>query len=149
MDLGTRFEVRAVHVGERIDVKGLEPRLSPQLPVMIEVGSGCAAVLRAGAVVMFGVDSVQQEKLIADLGERVQQRSRRTETERATVRVGEADAVEPDGIVMREVTLERLQVIAVILGKSVILARQELDLADAFNAIEPLATRMKTQPDKI
>jgi uncharacterized Rmd1/YagE family protein len=149
MNLGSRFEVRAVHVGERIDVKGLEPRLSAQLPVMIAVGAGCAALLRAGAVVLFGVDPVEQEKLIADLGERVQQRSRKTETERATVRVGEQDAIEPDGIVMREVTLERLQVIAVILGKSVILARQELDLADAFNAIEPLALRMKSQPARI
>jgi hypothetical protein len=32
--LGTRFEVRAIHVGERIDIRGIEPRVSPQLPAI-------------------------------------------------------------------------------------------------------------------
>src|SRR3954466_586552 len=95
--LGTRFEARAVHVGERIDVKGIDPRLSPQLPVCIEVApSGYAVLLRAGAVVLFGVDPIQQERFIADLGARVQGRFQRIELERATLRTGDADGVEPD-----------------------------------------------------
>ncbi len=148
--LGSRFEVRAVHVGERIDAKGLEPRLGIQLPVMIEIApTGCAALLRGGAVVLFGVDSLQQERLIADLGPRVHQRAAKQESERVVVRLGDTDIVEPDAIVMREITLERLQVLAVSLGKSVILARQELDLAEAFDAIEPLSLLMKTEPARL
>ncbi len=143
--LGNRFEVRAVHVGERIDVKGVDPRLSPQLPVMIEVApAGYAVLLRAGAVVLFGVDPIQQERFIADLGARVQGRYQRIETERATVRLGEADGIEPDAILLKDLSIEKLQVIAEILGKSVVLARYELDIADAFNKIEPLAQQMST-----
>ena len=148
--LGARFEVRAIHVGERLDVKGIEPRLGPYLPVAIEVGSsGLAVLLRAGAVVLFNVDPIQQERFIADLGARVHGRAAHQEVERASVRTGEADAVEPDSIVLRDLTIERLQVIADILGKSVVLARYEQDIAEAFTSIEPMAQQMKTQPGRL
>lgn len=147
--LGERFEVRAVHVGERLDTKGIEPRLGTHLPVAVEVGSsGVAILLRAGAVVLFNVDPIQQERFITDLGARIHGRAQVQETERSMVRLGEADAIEPDGIVLRELSIERLQVIAEILGKSVVLSRYEQDIADAFTAIEPLALQMKTQPGR-
>lgn len=148
--LGTRFEARAVHVGERIDVKGIDPRLSPQLPVIIEVApSGYAVLLRAGAVVLFGVDPIQQERFLADLGARVQGRYQRIEVERANLRTGDGDGVEPDAIIVKDVTIDRLQIVAEILGKSVVLARYEQDIAEAFNAIEPMAHQMKGTPTRL
>lgn len=148
--LGTRFEARAVHVGERIDVKGVDPRLSPSLPVMIEVApSGYAVLLRAGAVVLFGVDPIQQERFLADLGQRVQGRFQRIELERATLRTGEADGVEPDAVILKEVTIERLQIVAEVLGKSVVLARYETDINDVFSKIEPLAQQMSTSTRRL
>jgi uncharacterized Rmd1/YagE family protein len=141
--LGARFEVRAILVGQRIDIRGVEPRLSPQLPVVIEVApSGCAVLLRAGAVVLFGVDPIQQERFITDLGPRVSEPRKQSESERATIRIGDADAVEPDALVLKTVTVDRLQVIAEILGKSVVLARHELEIAKTFDAIEPMANQM-------
>jgi required for meiotic nuclear division protein 1 len=148
--LGKRFEVRAIHVGERIDVRGIEPRLSPVLPVMIEVSpSGYAVLLRAGAVVLFGIDPIQQERFIADLAPRIAERNEKLESERAVIRLGEADGVEPDALILKDLTIDRLQVIAEILGKSVILARYELQIAEAFNSIEPLAHQMRTRPGKL
>lgn len=142
--------MRAIHVGERLETKGIEPRLHSQLPVAIEAGTtGIAVLLRAGAVVLFNVDPIQQERFIADLGNRIQGRSEKQETERALVRLGEADAIEPDAIVVRELSIERLQIIAEILGKSVVLARYELDIADAFTAVEPLAKHMRTRPGRL
>jgi uncharacterized Rmd1/YagE family protein len=148
--LGTRFEVRAIHAGERIDIRGIEPRVSPQLPVMIEVApAGYAVLLRAGAVVLFGIDPIQQERFISDLGARITGRHDKLESERAMIRIGEADAVEPDSLLLREISVERLQVVAEILGKSVTLARYELEIAESFNAIEPLAIQMKSTPRKL
>ncbi|HUJ56984.1 MAG TPA: RMD1 family protein [Kofleriaceae bacterium] len=148
--LGTRFEARAIHVGEHIDVRGVEPRLGTQLPVMIEVApAGYAALLRAGVAVVFGVDPIQQERFIADLGPRVSDKYAKLELERAIVKLGDADAVEPDALVIKELTLERLQVIAVILGKSVILARYEQEIAEVFQAIEPMAVEMTGSPDRL
>jgi uncharacterized Rmd1/YagE family protein len=148
--LGSRFEIRAVHVGDRIDIKGIDPRLTPHLPVTIEVGStGLAVLVRAGAVVLFNVDPIAQERFIADLGNRVQGRTTTQESERAVVRTGEADAIEPDAIVLKELTLEKLQVIAEILGKSVVLAHYETDIAGAFTSIEPKAMQMKNSPGRL
>jgi len=148
--LGTRFEVRAIQVGERIDTKGIEPRLTPLQPVIIEVApAGYAVLIRAGAIVLFGCDQLQQERVIADLGPRIIDKSARMESERAIVRLGEADGVEPDALLVRELTLDRLQVIAEILGKSVILGRYENEIADAFRSIEPLARQMKSTPSRL
>ncbi len=148
--LGPRFEVRAIHAGERIDIRGIEPRVSPQLPVMVEVApSGYAVLLRAGAVVLFGIDPIQQERFIADLGPRITGRHDKLESERATIRLAEIDGVDPDSLLLREITVERLQTIAEILGKSVTLARYELEIAESFNAIEPLAVQMKATPHKL
>lgn len=148
--LGTRFEVRAIHVGEHVDVRGVEPRLAPQLPVVVEVApSGCAVLLRGGAVILFGVDPIQQERFIKDLGPRISEPYERLESERAFVRLGDADAVEPDALILQEITIARLQVIAEILGKSVILARHEHEIAAVFTSIEPLANQMKLAPRRL
>src|SRR5690349_18824700 len=104
--LGTRFEVRAIHVGERIDTRGIEPRVSPHLPVMIEVApAGYAVLLRAGAVVLFGVDPIRQERFISDLGARLTGRHASPESERAMIRLAEADGIEPDSLLLREITV--------------------------------------------
>jgi len=148
--LGTRFEARAFHVGERIDVRGLEPRLSPQQPIVLEVApNGFAVLLRAGAVVLFGVDQLAQERMISDLSARISEPYKKHESERAIVKLGEADGVEPDALIVKELTLDRLQVIAEILGKSVILARYEQSIADVFASIEPLAHQMKSAPRRL
>jgi len=148
--LGTRFEARAILVGERIDVRGIEPRLAPQLPVIVDVApAGIAVVVRAGAVVMFGVEAIDAERFITDLGVRVHTRFDKQESERAIVRLAEADGIEPDALTIRQVTVERLQVIGEILAKSVVLARHESEIAAAFQAIEPMALRMKTSPSRL
>jgi uncharacterized Rmd1/YagE family protein len=148
--LGNRFDVRAICVGDRIEVRGFDPRLSQSLPVMIEVApSGYAVLLRGGAVVLFGIDPVQQERFIADLGARVTGRHDKVEIERATVRLGEADAIEPDALIVKEISIERLQVIAEVLGKSVMLSRHEAEIADTFTSIEPMAAEMKKTPNKL
>jgi uncharacterized Rmd1/YagE family protein len=148
-DLGARFEARAVNVAERIDVRGMDPRLSNHLPITVAVGAGCAMLFRSGAVVFFAVDTVAQERFLHDLTPRIHGRYQVPETERATIRIGDADAVEPDALVVRESSIERMQVIAEILAKSVVLARNEQEIGTAFDAIEPLAVAMKRAPRKL
>ncbi len=148
--LGTRFEARALLVGDRIDVRGIEPRLSTQLPVVVEVApAGIAVIVRAGAVVVFGLDAQQTERCVADLGARIHGRLEKPEIERAVIKVADADGVEPDALTVRELTIERLQVVGDVLAKSVVLAKQELEIAEAFAAIEPMALQMKTTPKRL
>jgi uncharacterized Rmd1/YagE family protein len=148
-DLGPRFEARAVNVAERVEVRGMDPRLSNHLPVTVAVGAGCAMLFRSGAVVFFAVDTVAQERFLHDLTPRIHGRYQVPESERATIRIGDVDAVEPDALVLKESSIERMQVIAEILAKSVVLARNEQEIGTAFDAIEPLAAAMKRAPRKL
>lgn len=148
-DMGARFEARAVNVAERIDVRGVDPRLSNHLPVTVAVGTGCAMLFRSGAVVFFGVDTLAQERFLHDLTPRILGRYEAPETERAMIRVGDVDSVDPDALIVRESSIERLQVIAEILAKSVVLARNEREIGAVFDAIEPLAAAMKRAPRRL
>jgi required for meiotic nuclear division protein 1 len=149
-ELGPRFEARALNVAERIDVKGLDPRLSTHLPVTVAVGpSACAMLFRSGAVVFFGVDTLAQERFLHDLAPRMQVKYEAAEVENAVIKIGDNDSVEPDALTLKESSIERLQVVAEILAKSVVLARNEADVGKAFNAIEPLAATMKKAPRRL
>lgn len=148
-ELGPRFEARAVNVAERIDVRGIDPRLSTHLPVTVAVGTGCAMLFRSGAVVFFGVDTLAQERFLHDLNPRMHGRYQTPESERATIQIGEADAIEPNALILKESSIERLQVIAEILAKSVVLARNEQEIGAVFDAIEPLAAEMKKAPRRL
>ncbi|HEX7842868.1 MAG TPA: RMD1 family protein [Kofleriaceae bacterium] len=148
-EMGTRFEARAVNIAERIEVRGVDPRLSNHLPVTVAVGTGCAMLFRAGAVVFFGVDTLAQERFLHDLTPRIHGRYEVPESERATIRIGDVDSVEPDALIVKESSIERLQVIAEILAKSVVLARNEQEIGTAFDSIEPLAVQMKRAPRRL
>lgn len=148
-EMGARFEARAVNIAERIEVRGVDPRLSSHLPVTVAVGTGCAMLFRAGAVVFFGVDTLAQERFLHDLTPRIHGRYEVPESEGATIRIGDADSVEPDALFVKESSIERMQVIAEILAKSVVLARNELEIGTAFDAIEPLAAQMKRVPRRL
>lgn len=148
--LGARFDARAINVADRLDVRGVEPRLSGHLPVAVSVApSGCAMLFRSGAVVFFGVDPLAQERFLRDLEPRMIGRYDTPETERAIIKLGDADAVEPDALIVREASIERLQVVAEILAKSVVVARNEANIGKAFAAIEPLAMQMKSNPRRL
>ena len=150
MEMGALLEARAVNLAERIDVKGLEPRLSSHLPVTVGVGAaGYAMLFRSGAVVFIGVDTLSQERFVHDLAPRLTGSYAKHEVERASIRIGETDAIEPDAIILKESSIERLQVVAEILAKSVVLARNELSIGEAFDAIEPLASSMKREPRRL
>ncbi|MDB4963459.1 MAG: hypothetical protein JWP01_3458 [Myxococcales bacterium] len=148
-DLGPSFEARALNIADRVDIRGIEPRLSTHLPVAVSVGpTGCAMLFRSGAVVFFGVDPLAQERFIADLGPRLQGRYDNPETESARIQVGDNEAVD-DVITIKESSVERLQVVAEILAKSVVLGRNEQEIGAVFLSIEPLAQQMKKSPRRL
>lgn len=147
--LGARFTAVAINVGERIDVRGLESRLASTLPVIVEVPpSGCAVLLRAGAVIVFGLDRDALETYLASIAPRIQGPYKHPETERVRIRVADADRIESEGIAIGGLDVERLQLIAEIMGKSVILARHELEITETFRAIEPMALKMRACPNR-
>ena len=144
---GSVVSVRALLLGERIDLKGLEAtqRLATN-PLLILAGDAqYAALFRYGVVVLFGVNPLQEVTFVDQLARLVGQPYAKRETEETRLRVDASgeDRVEGGEIVLREVTVESLQVVADVFAKSVVLGYYEASLAAAFDAVEPFAHRLK------
>lgn len=137
------FKARAALVGERIDLRawGSVDSLATS-PLTVEVRDGGIAVLfRYGVVVFFDVVPVDELGFLEKLGAHVVHPYERPETEEIEISVNpEArDGVKPGGVTFEACTLERLQLVADILSKSVLLALYEARVSSEFDRVEPLA----------
>lgn len=130
----------------------LDPRRADQFdhlatnPLVVAVnGGGRAVLLRSGAVVLFGVTPADERAFIAALGPVIRDPMKQPQSEELTLVLdpGRAEGVERDRLVVADMDAARLQVVADILGKSVLLAEQEARVALAFDRIEPLAESLQ------
>jgi uncharacterized Rmd1/YagE family protein len=144
---GTLFKAQALFLGERIGVRMFERQVAIS-PLLLNVGGqGWALLFRYGVVVLFNSDAVHIQQFLEDLSPRVSQPYAKPETEEVQLLIDKARAegVYKDGIVLNEASVERLQVLADILAKSVVLAQYEADVAEVFDHIEPLTAELKNE----
>jgi required for meiotic nuclear division protein 1 len=143
----TTLVARALLVGRHIELRRLghiEPVATN--PVLIPVGGGGWAVLhRSGAVVLFGVPPMEEAAFLEHLSPFVRGSVETPETEQLTIRIDpqRSDGMDRDRLVLADTDPARLQVIADILGKSVLLAEQEARVARTFDRVEPLAEELQ------
>lgn len=139
--------VRALLLGERLDLKALE--MSQRLamaPLVVSAGEhGCAVLFRYGAVVLFEMSSIEQASFVESLRAFVKDPFEPYEVEDASARLvtGRDEGIESGVILLAAHDLPRVQVLADILGKSVVLAHYERIVASAFDKVEPLALHLK------
>jgi uncharacterized Rmd1/YagE family protein len=143
------FTARALLVGQRIDLRALgsTQRLGGG-PLAVSVRGGGAAILfRYGAVVLFDVQPLEQDEFLRQLQPRVQDPAVEQEVEQITVRVDpEAkEVLEGNTVILKDTGSERLEIVADILSKSVVLARYESTVAQTFDRIEPFAGELAKQ----
>jgi uncharacterized Rmd1/YagE family protein len=140
--------VRALLLGERLDTRALE-RNTPlaAAPLTVDIpGDGVAVLFRYGAVVLFGAATAAIDNFVASLMPLVTAPLAVPERDdaRLLVRPESEQPVDLAGnIVLREKTTERLQVVADILAKSLVLSHYEMRIADIFDGIEPLAAVLR------
>ena len=109
------------------------------------VGAVWRCVFRYGAVVFFDVAAADQDQYLRELAPLVEDRYERPETEEIPISVGseKREGVEAGAVVVRNASVERLQIVAAVLGKSVALAQYEADVAANFDRIEPFAVELE------
>ena len=137
---------RVMFIGQRLDLQSFEnmARLATA-PLTVSTGSqGVAVLFRYGVVVMFGMNAAKSVSFLEQISSLVTGAYERPESDEVDVFV---DAGEPEGydkgrIRIQAFTLQRLQIIADVLAKSVILAHYEVSLAEHFDRIEPLAASL-------
>jgi uncharacterized Rmd1/YagE family protein len=136
----------ALQIGDRINTAGFEGQLLSTAPLAIRVGSnGFAVVFRYGVVVFIGLTADQEAEFLEKLQTRTFGKITPYEDEWAKIQVAkEGDEPFPVGgpILVRELSVERLLVVADALAKSVVLARDERQVANVFDTIEPFAREL-------
>jgi uncharacterized Rmd1/YagE family protein len=140
------FTARAILIGQRIDLRALgsTQRLGGG-PLAVSVRGGGAAVLfRYGAVVLFDVQPLEQDEFLRQLQPRVQGPAAEPEVEQITVRIDPdaKEVLEGNTAILKDTGTERLEIVADVLSKSVILARYESSVAQTFDRIEPFAAEL-------
>ena len=136
----------ALQIGDRINTAGFEGQILSTAPLAVRVGSnGFAVVFRYGVVVFVGLSADQEAEFLEKLETRTFGKITPYEDEWAKIRVAkEGDEPIPVGgpILLRELSVERLLVVADALAKSVVLARDERQVANVFDTIEPFAREL-------
>lgn len=144
----TSFPVRALLLGERIDTRGLErDDTIATNPLTLRIGQdGIAFLFRYGVAVFAGLSVIEEDQVVRSLGPRIVDGAATPETDQVqiVVKPGGEDQVDPSGsVALREASPERLQIVANVLSKSLILSHYESGIAEAFDQIEPLADRLQ------
>ena len=140
--------VRALLLGERLDTRAFE-RDEPlgMAPLTVDIpGGGVAVLFRYGAVVLFGTATAALDNFVASLRASVTAALPVAERDDARVVIrAEADQVVDlaGNIFLTEKTTERLQIVADILAKGLVLSHYETRIADIFDGIEPLAATLR------
>jgi uncharacterized Rmd1/YagE family protein len=145
-DMGTRLTAHALHVGDRINTMGFEGEALSAVPLAIRAGkTGIVVLFRYGVAVLIGLSSEDERVFREKLTPRIGGQFTRFEEETAIVTLSDEkeDQVQAGGPVqLRDMSPERLLVIADVLAKSVVLARDERDVAKVFEIIEPFAKEL-------
>lgn len=141
------FKARALLLGERLDLRAMgEADRLAHGPLSLSVPGGGAVVLfRYGAVVLFNVSDSEQIKLLDRLRPLIVQPYPEIENEEVDVRIEPEGRIGMDGntVILQEGSIERLQILADVLSKSIVLAMYESKVGRDFDRIEPLALNLE------
>jgi uncharacterized Rmd1/YagE family protein len=144
----TEWTATALLLGDRIDTRGLGVAAGASTTPVIHrpPGGGVAFVFRYGAVVLIGLDTDAERALLDTLRGRIvapEPSPAREDVQIMLDRDGQDSIAASGAVVLREASLESLQIVAGVLSKSVVLAHQESAVAAALDRIEPFVFQLR------
>lgn len=144
----TTIKARALFLGERLNLRAFEAthRLGSN-PLAVSAGQyGCAVLFRYGVIVLFDLTAVEEAEFRRSIESYVFEPNEKPEFEELDIRTAPnaSEGFENGVLQLRESNIERMQVVAEILARSVVLAEYEARVARAFDRVEPLAAGLKT-----
>jgi uncharacterized Rmd1/YagE family protein len=141
-----QLTAHALLIGDRINTAGFEGQVLSSSPLAVRIGAnGLAVLFRYGVAVFIGLSATEETDFLVHLQARCYGKITPPEEEWAKIQVAkEAEEPIPVGgpIVVREFSLERLLVVSDALAKSVVLGRDEREVANVFDTIEPFAREL-------
>ena len=142
-----RKRIRALLLSDRIDTANLEHNgVVSTAPLTFKYGTGGFVTLfRYGVVVLMGLTAAEEEQILRSVRLRLVRPVAPSEEESALIEIvpDKEDQILPGGpITLKSMTPEHLIVIADALSKSVVLARDEREVASVFDLVEPFARQL-------
>ncbi|KPF90586.1 hypothetical protein IP86_25600 [Rhodopseudomonas sp. AAP120] len=139
----TKANAHALYVGDRINTSGFEEQALSSVPLAVRAGAGIAVLFRYGVVVLIGLTTEEEAAFLQRLKPRIGGAFGNIDDETAAFQLDGEDQVAAGGpIQLRQMSLERLLIIADVLAKSVVLAHDEREVAKVFEVIEPFAREL-------
>ncbi len=145
----TPIAIRSRFVGERLNLKALETNESlSSSPLVIRAGNdGCAVLFRYGVAVLFNLNSIEEERFLNRIAPFISEPAQALVLEQIEVafETDTKERLERNVLWLRDRSIERLQVVADIFAKSVILEYYENQIASLFERIRPFADAIQNQ----
>jgi len=141
------LRARALLLAARFDLRNWpESETLARAPLAIKTpGGGVAVLFRYGVVVLLGAAPNDEEALRERLVSKAENPYPRAEIEELEIRIdpGRPEGLAEGRLLVQARSLERLQLIAEALSKSVLLGHYETRLAADFDLIEPMALHLE------
>jgi uncharacterized Rmd1/YagE family protein len=142
-----RVTARALLLGDRIDAAGLERSdMISATPLAFHAGAnGFVALYRFGVAVMIGLSPLEEDDVLKLVKLRVSGPHEHIDDESAILEISADfdDRIPPGGaIAMKDLSTQRLLVVADALAKTVSLGRDEREVNSVFDTIEPFAANL-------
>jgi uncharacterized Rmd1/YagE family protein len=139
--------VRALLLGDRINTANVDRvQVICPAPLTYRCGDvGYVTLFRYGVAALIGLTPAREEEVLRELRPRVSSPLRTPEEETALVEIDASkdEQILPGGpIILKSVTPEHLIVVADALSKSVVLARDEREVATVLDQVEPFARQL-------
>jgi uncharacterized Rmd1/YagE family protein len=140
------FKAGAVLIAQRIALRAWRPAeaLATNPLTVAAEGGGTAVLFRYGAVVFFDVSPASAAAFVAEIQPQLGNPYPSPETEEVEVRVDASmkEGMKGDVVYLEALSVERLQVIADVLSKSVLLAFYESSIAAGLERMERLSAEL-------
>ncbi len=148
IQLDDKIVVRGYFVGQRLNLKNFEKSGALDVsPLVIRAGHGGYAVLfRYGAIVLFGLDHLEEQNFISQLKEYTTAPYESPTFEEVTIESaqGKAESMQEDAFHIMQWDLPRMQLIAEVIAKATVLEHYESSITEIFDRIEPLAADLQS-----
>jgi len=143
----TRKRIRALLLSDRIETSNLEhDGVVSTVPLTFKYGQGGLVTLfRYGVAVLIGLTAAEEDEVLRRLQPRLIAPIKPFEEETALIEHApdKDEQILPGGpIMLKTIAPDRLIIIADALSKSVVLARDEREVAAVFELVEPLARQL-------